>query len=97
MDLLGVRPATLSGYLTAMENRGHLSRTRVEADRRSHRMELTAEGKAARNTCRARIRLAVSALNSALGTAEDVRAMRESLGRLDAAVLAAMTRLRGRI
>ena len=96
VDVLGLRPATLSGYLTVMEDRGHLSRTRDAADRRSHRVELTVAGQAARDACRTRFRRAVSALDSELGGAEDVRALRLALGRLDAAVLAATTRLQGR-
>jgi DNA-binding MarR family transcriptional regulator len=94
LGTLGLRPATLSGYLTAMENRGHLTRTRDARDRRSHLVRLTPEGRAARNICRTRFRKAIDAVNGELDSLEEVHAVRLALKRVDSAVLAATTRLR---
>jgi len=90
---LGLRPATLSGYLATMESRGHVARTRSDADRRSHVLALTPQGRAQWEAGRARIRAVVRSLTTELGGADEVRAMRLLLGRLDDAVLAAAERL----
>ncbi len=88
VEELGLRPATLSGYLGAMERRGHLLRGRSSDDRRAHVLELTVEGAAALEHARAGFRRAVTRLVSAAGGAEEAGRLREALGRLDLAVLA---------
>jgi DNA-binding MarR family transcriptional regulator len=85
---LGIRPGTLSGYLTAMEQRGHLTRRRASADRRGHVIELTADGRAALEAARVRFRRAVGRLVADVGGADEAGLLREALGRLDTAVLA---------
>lgn len=89
LDELGVRPATLSGYLSAMERRGHLARSRSREDRRAHVVSLTVEGRAALSRARTRFRRAVTRLVDEAGGAEESSRLREALGRLDVAVLAA--------
>jgi DNA-binding MarR family transcriptional regulator len=86
---LGLAPATVSNYLKAIEQRGHLTRTPSADDRRSHSVALTAAGMAKRAECRERMRLAVRRLDAPIGSAAERDALREALGRLDDAVLAA--------
>ncbi len=93
---LGLRPGTLSGYLSAMETRGHVARVRNEHDGRSHMIALTETGKEQLRVCRLRMRRALKALNTRLGSAEQVDAVRLTLGQLDQAILAATTGLQER-
>jgi DNA-binding MarR family transcriptional regulator len=86
-DVLGVRPATLSGYLATMQERDHLTRTRSALDGRSALVALTPEGTAQRNSCRLRVRRAVTALNAAIGSADAVAVLRSALGDLDHAIV----------
>ncbi len=89
---LGLAPATVSNYLNAIERRGHLSRTRSTADRRSHTVALTPSGVAKWHECRERMRVAVRQLNARVGSAAERDALREALGRLDGAILAVTER-----
>ena len=91
-EVLGIRPATLSGYLSAMEERGDLVRTRDTADRREHRLALSEPGRATRDACRTRFRKALHALHSELA-AEDLDALRATLGRVDRAIQVTLQRL----
>jgi DNA-binding MarR family transcriptional regulator len=93
IETLGVRPATLSGYLSAMEARGHVLRSPHANDRRSSVLRLTPAGRAAVVECRPRMRHAVRLVNNRLGGAEAVAAMRSALADLDRAV----TRATGQI
>lgn len=88
-QVLGLRPATLSGHLAAIERRGHLTRHRHEADGRSVVLVLTDEGRTTTQACRRRMRRAVSVLDAEVGPAEETAALRSALGRLDRAVIAA--------
>lgn len=96
-DVLGVRPATLSGYLAAMQERGHLSRTRSSVDGRSALVSLTPEGTAQRNSCRLRMRRAVTALNTAIGSPEAVAVLRSALGDLDHAIVSTTAALTAKL
>ena len=88
VETLGLRPATLSGYLAAMQERGHLTRSRSTVDGRSALVSLTPEGVVTRTACRLRMRRALTALGAQLGSTEVVEQLRAALGRLDAAVVA---------
>jgi DNA-binding MarR family transcriptional regulator len=92
-EVLGIRPATLSGYLSAMEDRGDLLRRRDTSDRREHRLALTERGRATRDACRAKFRKAIQALNSELGGAQNVEAVRATLGQVDRAIQRTRQRL----
>lgn len=94
-EILGVRPATLSGYLATMQRRGHVWRQRHESDGRSTWLGLTAPGREQMEACRARMRVAVRVLNAQLGGAAAVEAMRTQLAVLDQALIAAGERLVG--
>ena len=95
-QVLGLRPATLSGYLATMERRGHLTRHRHEVDGRSVVLVLTAEGRTTTQACRRRMRQAVSVLDAEVGSADEAVALRAALGRLDRAVVAAGSTLAAR-
>lgn len=86
---LGLRPATLSGHLSAMEARGHVLRSPHATDRRSSVLRLTPAGRAAAVECRPRMRRAVRLVNNLLGGAGEVAAMRTALADLDHAVTSA--------
>lgn len=86
VELLGLRPATLSGYLAAMELRGHLERTRDPHDGRGHRLELTDAGRVVQVECRTRFRSVLGAVDRRLGGAAGVAALRAGLGELDQAI-----------
>ena len=87
-DRLSIRPSTLTGYLTAMSKRGHLSRLANPADQRSFLVQLSRTG---REAC-ARGSRAVTAvhqqLRSHLGTAHGQ--VVEALARLDEALRVAL-------
>jgi DNA-binding MarR family transcriptional regulator len=87
---LGVRPTTLSGYLSTMERRGHLSRVRHESDGRSRVLVLTPEGRQQWEDARPHFRRAIQALNSQVGDADAVEELRRRLGSLDGAVQSAI-------
>lgn len=91
-ETLGIRPTTLSGHLAAMQRSGHVSRVRNERDGRSVLLELTAAGRVKTEECRLVVRRVVRSINAGLGSADDVRQVREVLGRLDAAVVGALSR-----
>jgi DNA-binding MarR family transcriptional regulator len=91
-ETLGIRPTTLSGYLATMERSGHVTRVRNERDGRSWVLELTEPGRAKAEECRQVVGQVVRSLNAGIGTAEDVREVREMLARLDRAVVAAFAR-----
>jgi len=88
-ESLGVRPTTLSGYLSTMEGRSHLSRERHKSDGRSRVLVLTSEGRRQWADARPHFRRAIQALDRHIGDAADVDALRRQLGRLDAAVRSA--------
>jgi len=73
---LGVTASTLTGHLAAIERRGHLVRTVDPSDRRSHRLELTAEGSRVLEVCRQRFAAAVDALYAGLDRTDIDRARR---------------------
>jgi DNA-binding MarR family transcriptional regulator len=78
-EALGLRPPTLSGYLSAMERRGHLHRRPDEHDRRSVVLSLTDSGRSQARRGRERMAVAVEALHRHLGSAEAVREVRATL------------------
>jgi DNA-binding MarR family transcriptional regulator len=93
---LGLRPPTLSGYLTAMDRRGHIVRSPSERDGRSHVISLTAAGRTQLEACRPRMRRAVKLLKDALGGVEEVAGVRHTLARVDAALASAIERTKRR-
>lgn len=95
LQALGLRPATLSGYLGAMESAGDLERSRDPDDRRAHRLVLTAQGAAREAAARAAFRRALRALDAELGGPEAVTQARAELGRIDRALTRTSDRLGG--
>ena len=73
---LGVTASTLTGHLAAIERRGHLLREVDPRDRRSHRLELTGEGRRVLEVCRRRFTAAVDALYAGLAGTEIDQARR---------------------
>ena len=92
-ETLGVRPTTLSGYLATMAGWGHMSRSRNEHDGRSSVLALTEAGQAKVRECRPLMQRALKALNAELGSADDVRAARALIARIDDAIQVARRRL----
>ncbi|WP_020576400.1 MarR family winged helix-turn-helix transcriptional regulator [Actinopolymorpha alba] len=90
---LGLRPATLSGYLRAMERRRDVTRTRAETDGRSYTIALTKSGRARVETCRPRFRRAVRLVEQYLSEGEGRLDTQQALVQLDDALLAAAARL----
>jgi DNA-binding MarR family transcriptional regulator len=88
-ETLGIRPTTLSGYLSAMERSGHVSRVRNEQDGRSWLLELSEPGRAKADECRQVLGRVVRSINAGIGSADEVRQVRAVLARLDRAVTAA--------
>jgi DNA-binding MarR family transcriptional regulator len=88
-ELLGIRPTTLSGYLATMRRAGHLTRVRNARDGRSWLVELTASGRDKLEECRPVMRSVVRAIEGRIGPADQVRQVRELLGRLDRAITGA--------
>ena len=86
---LGLPPATVSNHLNAIDRRGHLVRTPSPSDRRSHTVALTPSGIAKNEECRKRMQQAMRRLNARVGPGVERDKLREALGRLDAAILAA--------
>lgn len=93
LAVLGLRPATLSGYLSSMERRGDLNRSREASDRREHRLALTRQGRATYARCLERFRIAVQAMTSELGGIDEINALRSALGKIDAAIQRAQNTL----
>ena len=87
-EVLGIRPTTLSGYLAAMQRAGHVTRSRNERDGRSWLLELTDAGRAKAEECRRVVQRVVRAVDAELGSADDVRHVRDVLARLDRALVA---------
>lgn len=87
---LGIRPTTLSGYLAAMERAGHVTKQRNERDGRSWLVALSESGRAKVEECRPALRRTVRAVNGALGSADDVRLVRETLAAVDRAVMSVL-------
>jgi MarR family transcriptional regulator, transcriptional regulator for hemolysin len=80
-DAIGVRASTLSLHLSEMEREGLIVRQRVPDNRRTHAVELTAEGEAVF----ARIRSAAGAFDSVLRrglSEEETRQFEHTLGLL---------------
>jgi DNA-binding MarR family transcriptional regulator len=92
-ETLGVRPTTLSGYLATMAEWGHVSRSRNEHDGRSSVLALTEAGHAKVRECRPSMQRTLKTLNAEIGSAEDVRAARALIARIDAAIQVALGRL----
>jgi DNA-binding MarR family transcriptional regulator len=86
VETLGLRAATLSGYLKAMEGRGHLERERSGGDGRSSVLRLSDRGLLQLDEARGRLRSLVAIVEELLGAADDVTGVRRTLGRLDAAI-----------
>jgi DNA-binding MarR family transcriptional regulator len=93
-ETLGVRPTTLSGYLATLARSGHMSRARNLHDGRSSVLSLTEAGHDKVRECRPLMRRALKALHTELGSADDVRAARAVVARLDDAILVAHSRVR---
>lgn len=81
---LGLRPATLSGYLNAMERRHDVTKRRGETDGRTYTVALTSRGRARVETCRPRFRRAVRMLEKELG--DNHALARRMLGAVDDAL-----------
>ena len=62
---LAITPSTMTGYLRALDRRGHIERQR-QADGRSYRVELTESGRATLETCRRGYRRMLTRLRSQL-------------------------------
>jgi DNA-binding MarR family transcriptional regulator len=92
-EILGIKPTTLSGYLATMQRHGHLSRAKHQRDARSSLLQLTEAGRDKVRECRPAMRRATQAISANLGGAEEVRAARELIGRIDRAILAARATL----
>jgi DNA-binding MarR family transcriptional regulator len=92
-ETLGVRPTTLSGYLATMAGWGHVSRSRNENDGRSSVLALTDAGHAKVRECRPLMQRALKALNSQIGSADDVQTARAVIARIDDAIQVAHRRL----
>jgi DNA-binding MarR family transcriptional regulator len=88
-ETLGLRPTTLSGHLATMQRSGHVTRVRNQRDGRSWLLELTESGRAKTEECRQVMGRLVRSINAGLGSADEVRRVRELLARVDHAVLAA--------
>ena len=88
-ETLGLPPTTLSGQLATMQRSGHLTRVRNERDGRSWRLELTESGRVRAEECRQVMGRLVRSINAGLGSADEVRRVRELLARVDQAVLLA--------
>jgi DNA-binding MarR family transcriptional regulator len=87
-DRLSIRPSTLTGHLTAMSKRGHLSRLPNPADRRSFLVQLSRAGREAWAKGSQAVTDVHQQLRSHLGAAHGRVA--EALARLDEALLAAL-------
>ena len=84
-EVVGIRGATLTHHLNAMEAEGLVTRRRDPANRRIHLVELTSEGEARFRA----LRTAAIAYDQRLRTGlsdEDVAALEDLLGRLRANV-----------
>jgi MarR family transcriptional regulator, transcriptional regulator for hemolysin len=81
-DAVGIREATLTHHLNSMDARGLVTRERDPANRRVHRLALTADGEAMFH----RLRTAAVAFDKRLRrglSAEDVTALEDLLARLE--------------
>jgi DNA-binding MarR family transcriptional regulator len=85
-ETLGVRPTTLSGYLTTMARSGHTTRSRNQRDGRSSVLSLTDAGRDKVRECRPLIQRALKVVNAELGSADDVHAARALIARIDDAI-----------
>jgi DNA-binding MarR family transcriptional regulator len=89
---LGVTASTLTGHLASIERRGHLVREVDAHDRRSHRLELTDEGRRVLEACRQRFAAAVDALYAGLDR-DDIARARHLLVEVDRAAADAACRV----
>jgi DNA-binding MarR family transcriptional regulator len=85
---LSIRPSTLTGYLSAMSKRGHLSRLANPADRRSFLVQLSRTGRETWAGGSRAVTEVHQQLRSHLGTAHGQVA--QALARLDEALLVAL-------
>ena len=83
---LGLRPATLSGYLNAMQARGDLTRAQDPSDRRAHVVSLTTSGARRHEVARKAFREVLAAVNEQLGGRQATPQIREELFRVDHAI-----------
>jgi DNA-binding MarR family transcriptional regulator len=95
-ETLGVRPTTLSGYLATMAGWEHVSRSRNQHDGRSSVLTLTEAGHAKVREGRPLMQRALRTLNAAIGSADDVRAARALIARIDDAIQVALHSCRAR-
>ena len=79
-----------------MQRWGHVSRARNQHDGRSSVLALTETGQEKVRECRPLMQRALTSLNAELGSADDVRAARALLARIDDAIEVASRRLRPR-
>lgn len=86
--LLGLKASTLSGYLGAMQRRGHARRVPREGDRRSYQVELTSSGRDCLEKSRPLFRRALGSVVHHLD--RDVEEVRRTLAEIDAAVSKAL-------
>ncbi|MEO9323345.1 MarR family winged helix-turn-helix transcriptional regulator [Nocardioides sp. C4-1] len=94
IETLGLRPATLTGYLNAMTERGHVDRSPHTTDGRSSVLSLTTGGREQFVVGRDRLNAARRSITTQLGGAEAVGQVRLVLGRVDDALLAAVPAMR---
>jgi len=87
--ILGIVPSTLSGHLATMVRAGDATRSQNALDRRSFQLALTDAGRGRVSASRPHVRRAVRAIDTVLGGADEVAAVRGVLGRLDLAIAAA--------
>jgi DNA-binding MarR family transcriptional regulator len=93
-ELLGLRAATLSGYLKAMERRGHLERERSDSDGRSSVLHLSDSGARQLERARRLMQGVVASVERGIAEVDDVVGLRLALGRLDAAMSTALREAR---
>jgi DNA-binding MarR family transcriptional regulator len=86
LKALGLKPATLSGYLNAMQARGDLARAADPADRRAHVVSLTASGARRHVAARQAFRRVLDAVNEQLGGPRVTPQVRAELFRIDHAI-----------
>lgn len=86
LEVLGLKPATLSGYLNAMEARGDLLRTQDPTDGRAHVVSLTAKGLERNSVAAEAFRDVLSALDEQIGGRQVMPRVRAELFRIDQAI-----------
>ena len=90
---LGVTPSTLTGHAEALARREHVTRVRDPHDGRSHRLELTPEGRRVLSECRRGFRRMLTRLTDALPVPHDE--VRRTLAMLDGTAASVVEELGG--